>query len=68
MATTNFVLLATRDADLGLVDMARAKQEAQLLADELRQPVSIRHHITDRVLSIARPKRRRGGCVSRASR
>jgi hypothetical protein len=49
------VLLATRDADLGLVPADKALEHAQELADEEGKVVYLRHPETDKLLGKAKP-------------
>jgi hypothetical protein len=53
--TLTCVMLATRDADLGLVPADKAMEHAQELADEEGAVVYLRHPETDKVLGKAKP-------------
>jgi hypothetical protein len=50
------VMIATPDQDAGLVPADRAEVEAQRLADETNQPVTVREHISDKVIASLKPK------------
>ena len=49
------VVLATLDADLGLVPSEKAKAEAQVAANEVGQTVTLRDPTTDKVLATVKP-------------
>ena len=49
------IMLATRDADLGLVPADKAMEHAQELADQEGKVVYLRHRETDKVLGKAKP-------------
>jgi hypothetical protein len=53
------VILATRDADVCLVQRRHALAVAQRIADELNQTITVRNPVTDKVLG--KVKRATGG-------
>jgi integrase len=53
------LMLATADADIGLVPAATARKEAQKLADQERKPIMLRDPVTDRPLALIRPSKRK---------
>ena len=53
------VMLATRDADLGLVPADKAMEHAQERADQEREVVYLRHPETDKLLGKATPTKKK---------
>lgn len=51
------VVLATADQDVGHVEANKAASEGQKLADETSEKVTARHPVSDKVLSIFKPKK-----------
>ncbi|MBX3490887.1 hypothetical protein [Parvibaculum sp.] len=52
---TKPVMLATEDGDLGLIEAAKALQEASEVANETNAPVTVRDPVTDDVLETVAP-------------
>jgi hypothetical protein len=52
------VMLATEDGDAGLVPASKAMDQAQSLADQTNQPVTIRDHISDTLIASLKPKKK----------
>jgi hypothetical protein len=52
---TTFVLLATRDHDLGLFPAHTARKEAREFANKHRVPVTLRDPVTDELLGTVKP-------------
>jgi hypothetical protein len=50
-------MLTTPDQDAGMVPSAKAEAEAQQLANETNQHVTVREHVSDRLIASIKPKR-----------
>jgi hypothetical protein len=56
LATKNSpVQLSTADKDLGVVPANKALTSARELANELKQPVTVRHPVSDKVIKTVKP-------------
>jgi hypothetical protein len=53
---TTFVLLATRDGDIGLFPAHTAWTAAREFAKRNRVPVTVRDHVTDELLDTVKPR------------